>query len=475
MKTFVYRFFVALSLMLVITGEVYAAKASGVAYVSSSTGNDGSDGRSMTSPLKSISKAVSIADTLYLKAGDTFYGAVDFKTKVVDRYGKGADPVICGFRYIVRPNWEKVGENLWHISLKDDCYEGVDDSSNSRVNNVGCIYDCKADVVYGCKLQEKDKLAEDWDYWQTSSFATSEVNDSTFNELFLYLSKDPNDMQLAFSSGTSGVKLNNGSLSNVKIMGFGIHGITGGSKATVRNCTIDVIGGSIQVGYSKYTRLGNGIEFYVSSNITGSLVEGCTISRCYDCGVTIQGSGKEQAKPSDITIRRNYIHDCCQGWEDFLRNGETDLFENCVLSENLLVDNGSKVAFGYGDGRFKYCQVLGNNTMGVRGMIIRENVFINGNYYCSGLYNKEYKSNVWEGNVCYIQRGQFILSNYTGTKDVIRIPTESGDFASLDEATADAISRYRKLTGDETTEFVIIEAKDKEGLVKKFKKEMLGK
>lgn len=462
----------ALLTLLVVCIPLTACTAQNVAYVSSSEGNDNNDGFTIRSPYQSLSKAIAKADTIYLKAGDVFYGNVDFRGKVVDRYGRGDNPIISGFRYIKRPEWEKVDENLWRLDLTKDIFEGVDCSMNNQVNNVGCIYDCEADVVYGCKRQFEEELTQDWDFWQTDIFIKEDVNDSTFSSLVLYLTKDPNAMSLALSTGTTGVKANNCHISNLRITGFGIHGIVAGSRAVIKNCTIDIIGGSIQIGYKKFTSLGNGIEFGVSKNISDSSVTGCTISRCYDCGVTIQGSGYQQAAPSNITISGNYIHNCCQGWEDFLRNGETDLFENCVFSDNLLVDNGSKIAFGYGDGRFKYCQVLGNNTQGIRDMILRNNVFINGNYYCSGSYRNEYKSHVWEGNVCYIQRGQFLLSNYTGSKDVIRIPAEKGEFNSIEEATEDAIKRYRRLTGDETSEFVIIEEKDKVVLINQFLKKL---
>ena len=104
-------------------------------------------------------------------------------------------------------------------------------------------------------------------------------------------------------------------------------------------------------------------------------------------------------------------------------------------------------------------------------MIIKNNVFIKGNYYCSGAYQNRYASNVWIGNICYIQKGQFLLGNYTGTKDVIRIPVDKGYFSSLDEATEAAISQYRKLTGDETTTFIIADEKKMKCIKKKYLKQ----
>ena len=88
-------------------------------------------------------------------------------------------------------------------------------------------------------------------------------------------------------------------------------------------------------------------------------------------------------------------------------------------------------------------------------MIIRNNTFVGGNYYCSGAYRDKYRSNVWIGNTCVIKRGNYILSNYMGTMDVIRIPTDKGKFRTLKVATDDAIRWYREQTGDYTTRFII--------------------
>lgn len=79
-------------------------------------------------------------------------------------------------------------------------------------------------------------------------------------------------------------------------------------------------------------------------------------------------------------------------------------------------------------------------------------------------------SNRWYDNVCYIKRGDYILSNYTGSKDVIRIPTDKGTSKSLNEATSAAIAEYRALTGDTTTKFIIYSPKRIQRTVSKLNK-----
>lgn len=463
------KFGVCLTLIF-ISHLLRAAQPPEAVYVSSSQGNDAYNGLTSNNPMKHISKALAIGDTIYLKAGDTFFETIDFTGKYVTRYGEGKDPVICGFKHIVTPCWVQVDKNIWKINLKGNYYTGIK-GEDYRLNNIGCIYDGENDVVHGRKVQHKEQLSEDWDFWQTSCYLEKDINVNSFDWLYLYLKTNPNRLKLSFSVGVTGVKISNGKIRHVQIKGFGRHGISGGSNAEISYCRIDIIGGSMQIGYKNFVCLGNGIEFYVAKDIANSKVERCEISRCYDCGVTIQGSGKQNAAPSNILIRKNYIHDCCQGWEDFLRNGENDNFNNCIFTENLLVDNGNRIAFGYDESRFKFCQVLGNNLTGNRGMIIKNNVFINGNYYCSGAYQNRYASNVCIGNICYIQKGQFLLGNYTGTKDVIRIPIDKSYFSSLDEATEAAISQYRKLTGDETTTFIIADKKKMKRIKKKYLKQ----
>lgn len=149
------------------------------------------------------------------------------------------------------------------------------------------------------------------------------------------------------------------------------------------------------------------------------------------------------------------------------------VYNNCLFEDNIVVNSGKTTGFNYPNTRFKYCHILGNNYKGDKGMIFRNNTFVGGNYYCSGAYNGKYKSNKWQGNNCVIKRGDFLLGNYTGTKDVIRVPMEKGEFPTLKDATEDAISRYRELTGDMTTKFIIKDEKAINKQITKLKRKYL--
>ena len=151
------------------------------------------------------------------------------------------------------------------------------------------------------------------------------------------------------------------------------------------------------------------------------------------------------------------------------------MYENCRFENNVVLNSGETSGFGYPKSRFKFCHVLGNNTLGDKGMIIRNNTFVGGNWHCGNSYKGKYRSNVWEGNTCVIKRGDYLLGNYFGTDDVIRIPVEKGEFRSLKAATDDAIRRYRELTGDQTTKFVVKSERNINRRINNIKKQYLQK
>lgn len=425
-------------------------------FVSSSMGNDANIGVSVDRPLKTINKALTIADTLLLKSGDVFYGSFTANDKYIDRYGEGNRPVVCGYKRIIEPNWEHVEGYVWRLKLTDSNFIGIQTPQSSTLNNIGCIHDWKNDKVHGRKMQYRKDLKQDWDFWQSEEFASQKVAPTEFDTLYMYCSKNPNKMQLELSTGSNGIVASGTALNNITIVGFGKHGIAGGTRTIIRNCRIDAIGGSTQLGHKTFASLGNGIEYYISKDKENCVVKGCYITRCYDCGITIQGSDKGKATPRNFLIEDNLVTNCCQGWEDFLRNDDDVVYENCVVRNNLFIDNGETSGFAYPESRFKYCQVLGNNFKGDKGLVLENNIFVNGNYYCTMPYQKKYMSHVWKNNHCYIMRGDFLLSNYTGTADVIRVPVEKKDYYSLSEATETAINQYRDKTGDKTTAFHIL-------------------
>lgn len=420
-------------------------------YVSSTEGNDANNGFSKEYPLKSIKESLSKADTVLLKAGDVFYEEIRLRGKFLGRYGNGRNPEVRGFRCLPYGLWQKFGENLWQIDLDDKRISGIYVEDDPRLNNIGGFYENSIDVNHGRKVQYQHELVEDWDFWQTEKHSKDVARDD-FRTLTLYLKTDPNLLSLDLISGLTAMNVENSTIDGVNFKGFGF-GLSAGSNTTIRNSHIDVIGGRTFLGYPSFICYGNGIEFYVGQTISDCLVEDCYVSRCYDCGITIQGSKSGKATPKNIKIRNNLISNCCQGWEDFLRNDDDVFYEDCVVSNNIFTDSGNS-GFGYPKGRFKYCHILGNNNRPDLGLRIENNTFIGGNFYCGGSSTEGYKSNIWVKNKCYIEKGNYLLGNYDGSCDVIRVLSTNSVFSQSISRTSE-LKQYRSKTSDLDTEFIM--------------------
>lgn len=446
--------------------------AAKVVFVSSSRGDDSNRGITQDAPLKTIDRALRMADTVLLKSGDSFYESVVIKHGLLSKYGEGRLPVITGYKRIVEPHWEIVGNNIWKISLTGQFFSGFITQGSTLLNNIGCIHEYDKDLLHGRKVQNKAELKEDWDIWQTEHHTNYDVLNSDFDNLYLYLKEDPNTLQLEFSVSSTAISISNATIDNIRVEGFGF-GVSAGTRSVIRNCEIDAIGGKTQITSAEFVCFGNGIEFWIVRGLSDCIAENNIISRCYDSGCTIQG---RIDSPKNIRIRNNLIINCCQGWEDFLTNSDPNVvFIDCVFENNIVLNSGRTSGFGYPKSRFKFCHVLGNNIKGNKGMIIRNNTFVGGNFYCSGAFQGKYISNVWEGNTCVIKRGDYLLSNYTGTRDVIRVPKEKGVFGSLHAADEEAIRHYRELTADMTTKFLIMSERRINSKINKYKRKRFVK
>ena len=455
------------SLFCLSISSMFCCQAKTV-YVSSSEGNDAYDGHSIEKPLKTIATALSKADTILLKSGDVFYvGSLTISKKVLSRYGKGSNPTICGYKRIIEPRWKKVGNNVWRIYLEEDNFTGIVIKGSSTSNNICAFHDYQNDLIHGRKVWHKEEMKEDWDFWQTSTLSKAKPDE--YDNLYLYLEDNPNNKSLEFSIWDFALRADNATIDGVNFIGFGA-GISAGTKTVIRNCRVDAIGGRIIQEGDSYVCYGNGIEFWVSGELDSrdGLVENCYVTRCYDCGITIQGSRGTTATPRNIYVRNNLIENCCQGWEEFLRNNKDVCYDHCYFENNIVLNSGNTTGFGYAKNRLKFCHILGNNIDGPRNMIIKNNVFIGGNYYCSGSYEGEYKSNVWEGNKCYLEYGNFLFHDYWSPRNAIRLDRLMGKRDNNDR-----VARYRRLTGDTTTQFTIKSAKVIQRMAKRKRNQFL--
>ena len=437
-------------------------------YVSSSIGQDGYSGLDPEHPMKDLAKAVKAGNEILLKAGDTFYlGGLQLSGKMLSRYGDGFNPTICGYKRIITPKWEFVSKNIWRLSLVEDNFTGIVISESSSSNNICAFHEYDKDEIHGRKVWKRSEMNGDWDFWQTETL--SKAKPEEYDYVYLYLTSNPNQLKLEMSIYDAALSVNNSTVDGVNFVGFGF-GISAHTHTAIRNCKIDAIGGRIIPEGNGYVCYGNGIEFYVggAADIEDCIVEDCYVSRCYDCGITIQGSRGTTATPRNITIRNNLITNCCQGWEDFLRNNPDVTYENCVFENNVVLRSGNTTGFGYAATRFKFCHVLGNNVSGDKGMRIENNVFADGNFYCSGVYNNGYRSNQWKGNKCYLTEGNFVLGEYFGRRDILRMGTTK-------RKSSPEITQYRQLTGDDSTVFYVQSEKKVKARADKLEKKFLKK
>lgn len=448
------------SSMLALTpvfAQEYGADESQIAtvvYVSSSAGDDSHDG-SMKSPLKTFAKIPKENARILLKKGDVFYEPLSgLSNCVVDSYGKGSKyPVICGLKLLKNPDaWEDMGNGVWRLDMnKTENFYGRNleiTKGNYQLNNLGALYDAASDTLYGHKVKKLEMLEKDWDITTGEIYKPEDVNAESYRWLYVKHDKNPSSDGaelgiLTYGNGVSGIK--NCTVRNIAIKGFGRHGLTGSFGGKIENVKIDLIGGSTQVGYRTWVRLGNGIEFWISgspSSNNRNHVSGCTISRTYDCGSTIQGIvEKGEIVASDITFTGNKFYRCRQAFEHFLSNRANGRSEyiNCHFEGNF--------AWEMGENEFSTPEPRDNNFLTYdnkrKGMIIKNNVC-----YGSGIYagTRGWAEHFGE-NTFYVEQGKHnLLFVYPWNKQGIEIPSNSE---------AD-IQKYRETLGDTTSKIILV-------------------
>lgn len=286
-----------------------------------------------------------------LKCGDVFFERITgLSNSLLESYGKGKRPLLCGFKILTNPRaWEYSSEGYWFIDLsKEKNFTGYMSnkiSDKNTANNVGLIYDAKKDFVFGHLVQFKSELKKDGDFYMTDLHKPSDIKRNPLDTLCFKSSKNPQTMgHLCFSMNGVGISgLYNCHVKNIAIMGFSRHGIGSCMNTTIEDCAIDLIGGQNFIKDRWWSRLGNGIEFWADEKgVSGNFVRGCLISRCYDCGVTIQGKGENIKNPSNIHFVNNKFYHCRQAFEHFINpsNHTPVKYENCSFIGNVCFEMG---------------------------------------------------------------------------------------------------------------------------------------
>lgn len=461
-------------------------------------GNDNNSGKSPETAVRTVTKALTISNNIRLRCGDTFYENIvvagDRGAKlVIESYGNGPRPKICGLRWPGgRNQWKRVTEipanatflenhnpklnNIWRIRMDNGSWKGYDTSGKFTRNNIGAIVNLKTGSLCGSKrVQHFDELSSDFEFWQpyregkNSSESGIVMDEDACRYLYLYYHGDPNKLSIGVTAGNHGVAAYNLTrgleVRNIEVCYWGYHGFSIGSHTNVSGCRVDAIGGSIQLNYPIWVQFGNGIEHFVNGTSTDILVSENIISRCFDAGITAQGSSSTTPlHASNIRFCGNLVFNCCHGWECFLRYKNTPAkFVNCELTENIFIDNGINSGFRYsptyGEGqklvRDNYSHIL-NNTGANDDFVVSNNTCIDGNYMC---YTRpDDYSSALIANIVYIVEGQRFLTAFFQPYPSIEVPRRA-DFSSEAaylSALSTAESNYRRKTGDVWTAFRIV-------------------
>ena len=441
-------------------GAQIGADESGItaeAYVSSSRGDDANDG-SRDRPFKTFAKIPKKDARIFLRKGDVFYEPLSgLENCVVDSYGRGKKPLVCGIKYLKNPSaWEDMGGGVWRLDMnKTENFGGRNPQVSGQtklVNNLGAIYDSATDTVHGHKVKKLDMLKDDWDFFAGEEYESKKINAESFRWLYVKLGRNPSSAGaelgiVTYGNGISGLK--NCTVRNVAIKGFGRHGLTGCRGGKIENLEIDLIGGSVLVGFPNWVRLGNGIEFWINSPSSRSnihnRVTGCVISRTFDCGSTIQGraqKGKNVAE--DIVFTGNKYYRCRQAFEHWLSGGDAGRdpieYKDCKFVGNF--------AWEMGDNGFNspYLQDLNFLSYDRKpaAMTIRDNVCYGAGAY-AGTANR---SSDFGGNTFYVLRGKPLLVELRwGKGGNLVIPANSEE----------DIKKYREISGDATSKITIVD------------------
>lgn len=415
-------------------------------FISSSSGNDRNPG-TQALPLKTLGKIGKEKKKLCikLKCNDVFYeNLFGFTNCIIESYGKGRKPILCGFRVLNNTGaWQEVGKGTWRLNMLNENFVGFQPMTRSGKVNIGCLYDAENDSIIGKLVSNYNKMEKAGDFFTTNRYSGA---DSTLKYLYIKCDSNPSSLgHLCFSSGVSGITNMDGCIiRNVSVVGFGCHGMAKLNNTIVKNCDIDIIGGSILWGYKYWVRFGNGIEFYLNANnpIGNSTVEKCTISRTYDSGSTIQG-GLSTVCPQGIKFKNNAYWYCGQGWEFWQGSAnECNEYIDCEFTGNILYGTGQNAFSGFRmqnanylcyDSKQRYLKMEGNLCYG-------------GDYYFGVVLNSGLRN-----NRVYVFKGSNIFSSWKNSPKIKAV----------------AMKEYTKISNDNSKFYVLEEGSEQDKKIKK--------
>ncbi len=318
-----------------------------------STGDNSADGRSPATAWRSLNRlgtalytgAVTRGDSVLFRRGDTFYGHIEHipalestaetpAPLVVDAYGEGDRPVICGYKICDDPTeWKPVGDGLWSLdlTLRSGAYTGNVDSQNVDVGFV------KVDgMIHGQKRWSRSELVNDWDFVSNANpFVIRSQENPSLDGRRVEMAVGEHLIASQSGMAVSGLELRGGGAHGVRTPSGGVHNLH------LSDLVITEIGGGELFG-SPGARFGNGIEIGIGAS--GVLVENCSVSQCYDVAFTCQGPQTPTARGwRDVVFRGNTAADNTQSfevWSSGTDRGPGSGFVDCAFVDNVCSNAG---------------------------------------------------------------------------------------------------------------------------------------
>ena len=280
-------------------------------------------------------------DKILFKAGETFYGTINFNISTseneyvyIGAYGEGDKPIISGANILTNAQAWSLEEGLYKIDLSNyNNFEGIG-KTYWEPYNIGFIADDTGNI-YGNRKESKIEITNEYDYYCEGNY------------LYIKCSINPTEKlgKIKFVSRNNLVSISSNTiLENLDIQYTGAHGIVNKDDELkniyIYNCIIQNIGGSVQ-NINTFTRYGNGIEFWNQAENT--LVENCIIRNIYDAGYTVQGNTTNTGFENNICKNNIFINDTYDvemfSYNKNESNTKTKLTEQ-LINNNISINQG---------------------------------------------------------------------------------------------------------------------------------------
>jgi len=362
---------------------------SGTTYYISNDGNDNNDGKSTSTPIKTIAKlkllSLNSGDIVLFRRGDTFRTNEEISVNsgvTYSAYGTGAKPKIYGSvkNYADSSCWTTTDGNIWVTDIDADYAANV-------VFNDGESVGYRKNAMTG--------LTENGDFYFNNETSKLYLFMNQVNPGVKFDSIEISSSEYLFygiGSDASSSLYMNIKISNLDLRYAATHAIYLAfvQDININNCAIGWAGGEYQSGTNKTVRLGNAIQLWRIAKDTN--VSNNYLYQAFDAAITFQGTGNNQY--TGLTLNSNLIEYCSMNFEFWANNSDGDLdtgasLKDITFNNNILRFGG--MGFGGLQRSIKGDQayILAWNSEFNAGQIdnfqIQNNIFdiANSNYYYS--------------------------------------------------------------------------------------------